>query len=129
MGSTGSGKPKKNFLEIFKKRIKDNFMQEWHSRVENSTRARTFINTTSFKYQPYLDIINVRKRMSSHRLEVKTGRWTRPEKTPFENRKCKFCNNLEDECLFVLQCELYKELRKRHIAKYVKVYATFLIKC
>ena len=34
--------------------------------------------------------------MSSHRLEVETGRWTRPEKTSFENRKCKFCNNLGD---------------------------------
>ena len=114
-----------SFLEIFKQRIKDNFVQEWHSRLENSTRARTFINITSFKYQPHLDIINVKKiqtslsrlRMSCHRLEVETDRWTRPEKTPFENRKCKFCNNLEDGYHFVLQCELYKELR--YIAKYV----------
>ena len=64
MGSTGSGKPK-SFLEIFKQRIKDNFVQEWHSRLENSTRARTFINITSFKYQPYLDIINVKKIQTS----------------------------------------------------------------
>ena len=119
----------KGFLEIFKQRIIANFVQEWHSRLENSTRARTFINITSFKYQPYLDIINVKKfqtslsrlRMSSHRLEVETGRWTRPEKTLFENRKCKFCNKLEDEYHFVLQCELHKELRKRYIAKYIWV--------
>ena len=59
-------------------------------------------------------MINVKKfqtslsrlRLSSHRLEVETGRSTRPKKTPFENRKCKFCNNLEDEYHFVLQCEL-----------------------
>ena len=117
----------KSFLEIFKqRRIKDNFVQEWHSRLENSTRARTFINIKNFKYQPYLDIINVKKfqtslsclRMSSHRLEVEAGRWTRHEKTLFENRKCKFCNNLEDEYHFVLQCELYKEIRKRYIANY-----------
>ena len=42
----------KNFLEIFKQRIKDNFVQEWQSRLENSTRARTFINIKSFKCQP-----------------------------------------------------------------------------
>ena len=57
----------KSFLEIFKQRIKDNFVQEWHSRSENSTRARTFINITSFKYQPYLDIINVKKFQTSLR--------------------------------------------------------------
>ena len=102
----------KSFVEIFKERLKDNFVQEWHS--QNSTRARTFINITSFKYQRYLDIINVKKfqtsqsrlRMSSHWLEVETGRWTKPEKTLFENRKCKLCYNLEDEYHFVLQCEL-----------------------
>ena len=49
---------------------------------------------------------------------METGRWTGPEKTLFENRKCRFCNNLEDEYHFVLQCELCKELRKRYIAKY-----------
>ena len=118
----------KSFLEIFKQRI-DKFVQEWHSRLENSTRARTFINIKSFKCHPYLGTINFktfqtslsRLRMSSHRLEVETGRWTRPEKTPFENRKCKFCNNLEDECHFVTL---------QNIFGYdpIKVYSTFIIK-
>ena len=63
-------------------------------------------------------IVSVPDHCLSFYFEVETGRWTRPEKTPFENRKCKFFNNLEDEYYFVLQCELYQELRKRYIAKY-----------
>ena len=77
----------KSFLEIFKQKVKDCFVQEWHSRVEDSlkdsNRARTFIHITKFKAQPYLDIITVKKfqtslsqlRLSSHRLHVETGRW------------------------------------------------------
>ena len=116
----------KAFLEIFKQRVKDTFVQEWHSRLETSTRARTFIHITKFNYQPYLDIINVKKfqlslsrlRLSSHKLEVEAGRWTKPEKTPFDNRKCILCNTLEDEFHFVLECGIYKDIRKQYIAKY-----------
>ena len=116
----------KFFLEIFKQRVKDTFIQEWHSRLENTTRARTFTYITRFDYQPYLDILKVKKfqtslsrlRLSSHRLEVETGRWTKPEKITFDNRKCMFCNTLEDEFHFVLKCDLYKDLRKTYIAKY-----------
>lgn len=79
-----------------------------------------------FKYQVYLDIVNVKKfqqslsrlRLSSHRLEIETGRWTKPEKTPLDNRKCKICMLLEDEYHFILECTLYKDLRKQYIKKY-----------
>ena len=49
------------FLETFKQRVKDNFMLEWHARSENSTRARHDFNIATFKYQVYLDIVNVKK--------------------------------------------------------------------
>ena len=120
----------KSFLEIFKQKVKDCIVQEWHSRVEDSlkdsNRARTFIHITNFKAQPYLDKITVKKfqtslsrlRLSSHRLHVETGRWKKPVKTPFNERKCAICNLLEDEFHFVLECSIYKELRKQYIAKY-----------
>ena len=120
----------KSFLEIFKQKVKDCFFQEWHSRVEDSlkdsNRARTFIHITNFKVQPYLDKITVKKfqtslsrlRLSSHRLHVETGRWKKPVTTPFNERKCVICNLLEDEFHFVLECSIYKELRKQYIAKY-----------
>ena len=80
----------------------------------------------TFQFQPYLDKVNISKylyafsklRMSSHRLEVESGRWVRPNRTPLDERKCFFCNVLEDEYHFVLECSVYLELRKKYISKY-----------
>ena len=42
-----------SFLQIFKQKIRDVFEQDWHARLENSTRARFYINIANFKYQAY----------------------------------------------------------------------------
>ena len=59
-----------------------------------------------------------RLRVSSHRLEIEAGRWTKTVKTPLVNRKCKMCNVLEDEFHFILECPLYRDLRTELISKY-----------
>ena len=46
----------KAFLNIFKQRVRDVFTQDWHSRLENSTKARRFLTFADFKYQEYLDV-------------------------------------------------------------------------
>ena len=48
-------------LNIFKQRVRDVFTQTWHSRLENSTRARCFLTFADFKYQEYLDVLNIMK--------------------------------------------------------------------
>ena len=53
-----------------------------------------------------------RYRVPSHKLEVETGRWTKPSKTPLENRKCKQCHVLEDEYQFMLECVYIKKYEK-----------------
>ena len=114
------------FINIFKQRVKDIFSQEWHARLDNSSRARFYNQISSFNYQVYLDKLQVDKfrislcrlRLASHRLEIETGRWTKPIKTPLEARKCKLCGILEDEYHFVFECSLYLELRKKYISKY-----------
>ena len=101
-------------------------MQDWHSRLEESTRARFYNTVAHFGYQSYLDSINIEKfrislsklRLSSHRLEVEVGRWVKPRAIALNNRKCKLCGVLEDEFHFVLECTLYIELRKTYISKY-----------
>ena len=116
----------KAFLNIFRQRVKDNFVQDWHSRLEKSSRARCFLTFANFQYQKYLDVVNIvkyrknlsRLRLSSHRLEVEVGRWTKPNKTPIENRKCQICNVLEDEFHFLFECPLYTNLRKLYIHSY-----------
>ena len=89
--------------------------------IEDSTRARCFITFSSFQYKTYLDMLNITKyrknlsrlRLSSHRVEVEAGRWTKVNKTPYENRKCKNCDVLDDEFHFVMECSLYGDLRKK----------------
>ena len=49
-------------------------------------------------------------RTSSHRLEIGIGRLARTEINPFENRKCKHCQKLEDELHFILECPLYSNI-------------------
>ena len=44
------------FLNIFKQRMRDFFTQDWHSRLQNSTRARCYLTFANFQYQKYLDV-------------------------------------------------------------------------
>ena len=113
------------FLAILKQRLKDNFVQNWHERLHNSSRALFYRTIANFEFQSYLDIFNanklcqamVRLRVSSHRLQIEAGRWSRPTRTPVNERKCLICNVLEDEYHFILECSMYTELRKQFIHK------------
>ena len=97
-------------------------MQDWHSRLDNSSRARFYVSISNFEHKKCLDILNVERyrksSCSSHRLDIETGRWTKPNKSPIDARKCKMCNVLEDEYHFILECVLYSDIRKAHINKY-----------
>lgn len=114
------------FISIFKQRLTDNFIQGWHERLNNSSRARFYNTVAIFQFQPYLENINIQKfiqsfsklRMSSHRLEIEAGRWSRPNRTPIDERKCSVCGILEDEYHFVIECRIYQDLRKKYIAPY-----------
>ena len=63
------------FIAVLRQRLTDNFIQNWHSRLEDSTRAVFYKSIASFQFQPYIENINESKfcnaisklRMSSHR--------------------------------------------------------------
>ena len=59
-----------------------------------------------------------RLRLSSHRLEVETGRLAWPNAIPFEESTS--CHSLEDEFQFVLECSRYNELRTTYIPNYYR---------
>ena len=46
------------------------------------------------------------------------GRWARPERIAFENRKCKHCQILDDEFHFILECPLYSNIRTLYAKRY-----------
>ena len=78
-------------------------MQDWHSRLENSTRARFYLNIENFQYQKYLDILKVQKyrislsrlQLSSHRLEIEMGRWAKSIKCPLTTENAEFVMSLK----------------------------------
>jgi hypothetical protein len=53
-------------------------------------------------------------RISAHQLRIESGRYTRPRKTPLQDRTCLVCkgNSVEDETHFVLHCPAYSTERK-----------------
>ena len=114
------------FLQLCKQRLNDNFVQTWSAEMQTSTRADSYRIFADFGFKTYLKIINVQKfrqdltrlRTSSHRLEIETGRWHKPQIIPRNERKCQICNMLEDEFHFLLECSLYMDLRKKYIKHY-----------
>ena len=122
------------FLVILKTRLKDNFMQNWNARINDSSRASFYQTFSEFQFQPYLNMVNIKKfrtalsklRISSHRLEIEAGRWNKPNKTPRENRKCKYCNMLEDEFHFLFECSNYNNLRTKYFKPYYRVNSNML---
>ena len=114
------------FLSQMKQRLNDTFIQNWHERLSNSTRANFYKTFASFQFQPYLSKLNVfkyiqatsRLRVSSHRLAIESGRWARPNRIPVDERKCNECGVLEDEYHFIIECKLYSDLRIKYIPKY-----------
>jgi hypothetical protein len=79
------------FLFVVKQRFRDHFVQNWSSRLQDSSRALFYRQISLFKLQPYLSLVNVKKyycelaglrmsglrvaglRVSSHRLLIQTG--------------------------------------------------------
>ena len=116
----------KHFLMSVKQRLSDQFVQNWNSRINESSRALFYRNISAFEIQPYLKIVNVEKfcksmsrlRVSSHRLAVETGRWQKPNPIPYGERICNVCSTLDDEFHFVLECVQFRELRIKYIPKF-----------
>ena len=113
------------FLSLVKQRINDQYIQVWNNSIQNSSRSSLYRYIANFTFQPYLDVLTIPKycqaftrlRVAAHRLEIEAGRWAKPHRTPVVDRKCKFCELLEDEYHFVMECDLYSDLRKQYIPR------------
>ena len=109
---------------FLRQRVTDNFVQNLNAGLQDSSLALFYRNVSDFSFKLYLECVTVKKfliavsrlRTSSHRLEIESG--PRPTKTPIAERLCFLCNNLEDECHFVLECPAYNDLRSKYIKRY-----------
>ena len=116
-----SEKDGSNLLKDFKERTFNEFITKWKDDVRKYPILRCFRTfKKEFELEKYLKCVRdpkLRKcisklRLSSHKLSIETGRYTKP-KTPEEQRICQYCNlnTIENECHFVLQCPYYTEER------------------
>ena len=91
---------------------------EWYSLISsNDSKLRTYCTFKSnYEFENYLLFGSTGKfrefckfRISAHQLRIETGRYTKPHKTPLENRTCLLCDSgaIEDEKHFLLQCPTY----------------------
>ena len=64
-------------------------------------------------------------RNSSHLLAIEQGRHTKP-KTDIEKRLCHFCNIVEDEIHFLVNCGVYSHERKTLFDKAQSKFPNFL---
>ena len=92
----------KAFVRVFEQRLRDNNVQNWNSRVENSSRSTFLKSIVTFNSQFYLKYnlgINLtavlsRLLLSSHNLFIGAGRWHLTHCFPREDRKCITCNTI-----------------------------------
>ena len=80
-------------VRVFKQRLRDINVQNWNSRIENSTGSTCFASIVSYSFQFYLECnINSiltaalsRLLLSSHNHFIETGRWHRSHCIPHED--------------------------------------------
>ena len=111
------------FMSEVRQRLTDNFVQNWNSRLLDSSRASCYRNISLFGHKLYLGCVTVKKfrialsrlKTSSHRLETEAGCWSRPVRKSIAERLCFLCNTLEDEFHFILECPVYSDFRSQYI--------------
>ena len=127
---------------MFKKSIRsillNKYKEFWSQfRINNiDGKLRTYFTFKDhFQTEQYLSTIKnfdkrrclAKFRISSHKLKIETGRFTRPL-TPLENRVCDHCfTTIEDEFHFLMQCPKYSHLRNNFFSIVQKRCKNFLL--
>jgi hypothetical protein len=118
------GKPSPRLAKFIRGHMESVYHSYWTSEINNSNKnpkLRLYkAIKNELKIEPYL-YINIPKyrhalsklRLSSHHLEIETGRHARPI-IPSQQRYCKTCKNIVgDEIHFLTECSKYNELRTK----------------
>ena len=120
---------------VLKERLHKAFMDKCIENIDDSDKnpkLRTYkLFKNEFRMENYLLTLNnlnhslalARFRISSHNLRIETGRYTRPNKTPPDQRICLYCPSqaVEDEMHMLLKCPLYQVERNILMSTTVKI--------
>ena len=106
-----------------KLKLKDQYIQTWHSLIENSPKAINYrIFKETFEFEKYFQILDFKKatdlcrfRTTNHKLPIEQGRWNNVGRS---NRICTLCaaNDIGDEFHYILQCKFFERERKTHVS-------------
>ena len=100
------------------------YVSLWKTKKADGTSRLQFYNSVSDNYQlePYLIHIKHEKhrqalcklRISAHDLLIEIGRH---KNIPKQDRKCKYCDVIEDEIHFLDNCKIFNNIRTELISK------------
>jgi hypothetical protein len=111
------------FKNIVKTRLRDQYLQQWHSFVAESSKSLNYrMYKDSFVFENYLDTLPyhlsnaiLKFRCTNHRLPIEKGRFFG---IPRDERTCHLCNtnSLGDEFHYLFVCDFFKQERRKYIS-------------
>lgn len=115
-----------NYSPLLTQRVRDQYIQTWYDNLTSQPKMEYYCRfKKEFLFEEYLTCVKNDKhrkelsrfRLSSHSLEIETGRYTNINR---DNRKCKLCSHdtVESEYHFLLCCTAYSDLRKKYHIKF-----------
>jgi hypothetical protein len=124
-------------LEVHNKRkIREKEERQWKERMQQKPKLRTYqILKTKLQYEHYLSMrdkearqVITRLRGGTNELRIEKGRYaitTRDRPLERGERRCMICCNgeIEDEMHFMLDCDVYDDLRERMLDAYSRALA------
>ena len=108
---------RKWFVETFKQKLKDQCLQNWSSRVDQSSSGKNYrLFKNSFELNPYFTYLSNKEsklltafRTRNHHLPIEIGRWACK---PITERACNFCHDdIGDEYHYMMACRHFTDLR------------------
>ena len=123
--------------ELFTKKMKEKFSQEWSTSLASQSGSLRFYKTfkSEFSSENYLHSVNcfnLRKtiskfRCSDHKLEIEAGRHKKIDEA---ERWCQICRlEIESETHFLVKCPLYRPLRLKYFGPNVHAEIAEIMKC
>ena len=122
----------RSFISVFKERLLDIDIQCWRYDIEEMNKLRTYrLLKENLTCEIYLNEINIgtcRKALTKLRgglldLRANTGRYVN---IPYKDRICLICKtSIEDEFLFLFECNNYVSIRQNLIPEYYYVHPSY----
>ena len=113
----------KSFLKKLKVRLKDCFIQNWHSKINESQRFMLYsVHKDSLDCEKYLSTLEIGKfRDAFVRFRLGVSGLRTHQAFGGDDTHCPFCiNQVEDEAHFLLECSIYQDLREKYIERYIQ---------